>query len=183
MSTTEASAQDAQLQKLLDKDAIRDVIMLYTRAIDRFDLDLARSLFHPDSVEMHGPFEGLSHDWINQFDPSASDFDGIERHHCLGQSMIDVQGDVAFAETYLVLARGLPRDGDTPNLVLIHGRYVDRFERRDGEWKIAHRNALIDYASHTTTADWEGISTFIRGKRFPEDITYTFPASHSTAVG
>jgi ketosteroid isomerase-like protein len=173
--------QDARLQDLLDKDAIRDVIMRYTRGIDRFDLDLARSVFHPDSIEMHGPFEGRSHDWIDMFDPS--EFQEIERHHCLGQSIIELRGDVAFCETYVVLARGLPRDGQEPNLVLIHARYVDRFERRDGEWKIAHRNAVIDYASHLTTADWEGTSTFIRGKRYPDDLVYQLPLSKATAAG
>ena len=172
---------DARLQELLDKDAIRDVIMRYTRGIDRFDLDVARSVFHPDSIENHGPFKGLSHDWIDSFDPA--EFQGIERHHCLGQSIIDLRGDVAFAETYLILARGLPRDGDTPNLVLIHARYIDRFERRDGEWRIAHRNAVIDYASKLTTAEWEGVSTFVRGKRYPDDLVYELPTSKAAAAG
>lgn len=166
---------DAQLQALVDKDAIRDVIMRYARGIDRFDLDLARSVFHPDAIESHGPFEGRSHDWIDSFDPS--EFQDIERHHSLGQSIIELDGDVAFSETYVVLARGLPRDGQEPNLVLIHGRYVDRFERREGEWKIARRNAVIDYASHVTTAEWAGTSTFIRGARYPDDIVYKLPSS------
>jgi ketosteroid isomerase-like protein len=161
---------DARIQELLDKDAIRDVLARYVRGIDRYDLDLVRSVFHPDAIESHGPFQGLSHEWIDTFDPE--EFQTVERHHQLGQSIIELHGDIAYSETYVILARGHEHGGEEPNLVLLHGRYVDKLERRDGEWKIARRHATIDYASQLTTSAWAATAAFIRGKRHPEDIVY-----------
>jgi hypothetical protein len=62
--------------------------------------------------------------------------------------------------------------GKEPNLVLVHGRYVDKFERRHGEWKISHRNAVIDHASQVTSDERDQAATFIRGKQYPDDIVY-----------
>lgn len=169
------------MQELLDKDAIRDVLARYVRGIDRFDIDLVRSVFHPDSTEDHGPFKGLSHEWIDTFDPA--EFHTVERHHQLGQSIIELHGDVAYSETYVFLARGKQQGGDEPNLVLLHGRYVDRLERRDGEWKIAHRTATVDYASELTTAEWAATAAFTRGKRHPEDIVYQLPNMDTERAG
>ena len=42
-----------------------------------------------------------------------------------------------------------------PHLNLTTGfRYVDRFERRDGEWRIAHRVAVTDWSRLTAPDDW-----------------------------
>lgn len=170
MNDVNTTHSDPRIQLLLDKDAIRDVLARYTRAIDRYDVDLARSVFHPDAIECHGPFEGLSHDWIDTFDPE--EFRTVERHHQLGQSIIEVDGDVAYSETYVLATRGHQPGGDEPNVEIVHGRYVDRLERRDGEWKIARRTATIDYASRLISADWDATATFVRGLRYPEDIVY-----------
>jgi ketosteroid isomerase-like protein len=170
MGKVSSLQQDARLQELLDKDAIRDVIMRYVRGVDRVDLDLLRSVFHADAIEAHGPFEGRSHDWINQFDPS--ELQEKVRHHSLGQSLIELRGDIAYCETYLVMARSHRHGGKEPNLVLIHARYVDKFERRHGEWKISRRNAVIDHAWQVAFDEWDQAATFIRGKPYPDDIVY-----------
>ena len=52
---------EQQLQELLDKQAISDVIMTYARAIDRLEEGLLRSVFHPDSQHARG-FVGPSSD-------------------------------------------------------------------------------------------------------------------------
>jgi hypothetical protein len=43
----------------------------------------------------------------------------------------------------------------TPHLNLSTGfRFVDRFERRDGEWRIAHRIAVPDWSLRHDPGDW-----------------------------
>jgi hypothetical protein len=44
------------IQKLIDKDAIRDLVNIYCRAADRHDHVLMRSLYHEDATDDHGVF-------------------------------------------------------------------------------------------------------------------------------
>ena len=55
-----APARDPELQALLDRQAIADVLNAYCRAIDRADLDLLAAAYHSDATEDHGgTFKGL----------------------------------------------------------------------------------------------------------------------------
>jgi hypothetical protein len=47
------------------------------------------------------------------------------------------------------------------------GRYLDRFERRDGHWKISHRRALRDVDTLVDRRRWAG--KIPEGARFPDD--------------
>jgi hypothetical protein len=47
------------------------------------------------------------------------------------------------------------------------GRYVDRYERRDGEWRIAHRRVLSESPAHGYDT-----SDFIPSRRDRTDISY-----------
>ena len=44
-----------------------------------------------------------------------------------------------------VCARQRRIDGDQTVLETFGGRYLDRFERRDGEWRIAHRTVVHEW--------------------------------------
>ena len=54
-------------------------------------------------------------------------------------------GDVAFAEHYGIAYHRMPagEDGLEKDWIATI-RYIDRFERRNGEWRIAHRRSLVD---------------------------------------
>src|SRR3546814_8807643 len=63
-------------------------------------------------------------------------------HHSLLNNTVEIDGDSAHSETYyLFVARN--RD---ESLWMAGGRYIDRLERRDGEWKIALRTNLIEWS-------------------------------------
>ena len=53
-------------------------------------------------------------------------------------------------------------------------RYVDRFERRDGEWRIAHRVAVTDWSLRHSPDDWWPPPEHHRlGQRGMGDAVYT----------
>ena len=63
--------------------------------------------------------------------------------HNLSTHNCEVDGDVAHCETYVIVGL-LDHGGQTARL--ISGRYIDRLERRNGEWKIALRRSIVDVA-------------------------------------
>jgi hypothetical protein len=124
------------IETLLARQEIADVLYRYARGIDRLDLDLVRSCYHPDAYDDHGTMKGT----VDEFLAAAEGF--LPRFaatmHFLGNMLIEVDGDVARAETYAVAYHRLEEDaGGKDDIWGI--RYVDRFERRGGEWRIAHR--------------------------------------------
>ncbi len=132
---------DPQLQHLLDRQAILDCLNRYCFGLDRHDGELIASAFHPDAIDEHGPFTGGPDglvQWANDFHAS-----GFHSHsHSLTSHTCEIDGDVAHAQTYCLygLAR---RDGQT--VAFGCARYVDRLERRGGDWRIALRKVLIEW--------------------------------------
>ncbi len=124
-----------------DESAIRSVLARYCRGVDRRDWELVRSCYHDDAFEDHGIYRG--------------DVDGFvawvaDRHQQVTQSMhvlanvfIEEQGDAAVVESDSMTSQESSVDGEK---VTSEGacRYVDRFERRDGAWRIARRTMVVE---------------------------------------
>lgn len=137
------SEQLARLPELLDRQDIFDCIKRVSRAIDRFDRNLFLSAYHADAVIDAGKFVS---------DP-ATTYEGGRALHEAGQSttlhhltnhVCELGGDVAHAETYFLY---VGRNHDGTNWAA-GGRYNDRLERRDGEWKIAFRYTIIEWSGN-----------------------------------
>lgn len=129
------------IQRLADKDAIRECVHRYARGIDRHDEEILRAVFHADAVDNHGSVV-LGRDafvtWANEWHEAVS----VQHVHAMTSHMSDIAGDEAHAVTY-VLFTLCRKDGTT-----VHtggGRYIDRLERRDGEWRIVLRRLVIDW--------------------------------------
>ncbi len=162
---TVATVDDPHLQELLDKQACKDVMMTYCRAIDHRDEELLRSVFHPDSYHRHG-FEGPSsapkkRAKKGEHPDFVSYAMGVlathhRTHHQLGNLFIDIEkdGKTAYTEAYFTAyhrmrASSDPKAGpnafDTEMDYWVGGRYMDRMEKRDGVWKIAFRAGMTDW--------------------------------------
>jgi ketosteroid isomerase-like protein len=160
-------------ETLLDREAIREAMARYCRGVDRLDADLIRSAYHPDAFDDHGPFKGSRDEFVAWVVPFLRREYVSTSHHLTTQS-IEVQGDVAYAETYAVVVQEKQVGPEVLQLVA-NSRYVDRFERRDGDWRIAHRIVVTDSARTDTIAPWQGtspISSMTRGTRAPTDPVY-----------
>ena len=57
-SSAKGGNLDDKLQRLIDKDEIRDLISRYARGVDRADWDLVRDTYHPDATDDHGDYKG-----------------------------------------------------------------------------------------------------------------------------
>jgi hypothetical protein len=131
------TAAMADLETLLAHHEITQVIYRYARGIDRLDLDLVRSCYHPDAYDDHGTMKGDVDTFIEGCRSFLPRFEATQ--HFMGNLLIEVDGDRARAETYAV-AYHRKKNADGTGKDDVWGiRYVDRFERRDGAWKIAHR--------------------------------------------
>ena len=60
----------------------------------------------------------------------------------------------------------------------VAGRYLDKFERLDGKWKIAHRTGMTDWIRLEAPASrgTAGIDQSTLGKQSKDDLVYTFIA-------
>jgi hypothetical protein len=135
---------EVRIVRLEAERDIRSVIDCYGRAIDRNDAALLESLFHPDAVVHYGPdvFEGIAVDFIPAV--LAVQAAMIRTQHLLGQSRIEIGGDQAWAETYSHAVHLIARDAGEVEFVS-GARYLDRLERRDGRWRIAMRQVVVDW--------------------------------------
>ena len=158
---------------LADREAIREAMARYSRGIDRLDVDLIKSAYHPDAFDDHGPFKGLRDDFIEWIVPFLRR-EYVSTSHQLTTQSIDVQGDVAYTETYAVVVQE-KKTGDETLWVVANSRYIDRFEKRDGDWRIAHRVVVTDSARTDTVAPWRGtsaLSSMTRGTRDHTDPVF-----------
>lgn len=136
------SPKEDAIQQLIDRQAIHDCLMTYSRAVDRLDRELLLSVYHPDAIDDHGGFVGTREefaDWVIDMHTRTH----LSHQHCQFNSTCDLQGDVAHTETYYMFV-GMNRSG-TP-LAMSGGRYIDRLEKRNGRWAIAARVCVRDWA-------------------------------------
>lgn len=123
------------LHRLLAESDIRRVLARYARAIDRVDFELLRTCYHADAIDEHGWYDGGVDGYVSFLATSLARSDAT--FHMLGNPLIDVEGDSARTETYCLVWNRSPA-GDR----MVQVRYCDRFERRSGEWRIAHRQTV-----------------------------------------
>lgn len=129
-------------QSLLDQVALRDLVMRYCRGCDRRDFALVRSLYHDDAIDDHGAmFKGTPDEFVAWLPEAMAPWELTI--HSISNSLFVVDGDYAEGEHH---ARAYHRTYPPHRKELIvYGRYLDRYERRDGEWKFLHRSLVFDH--------------------------------------
>lgn len=161
----------AAVRRLLDKEEIREASLRYTRGIDRHDDELMATAYHPDATDDHGAYVGGPDGFIVHAREVHSRNWDVHHHYIMNQT-IDLDGDTAHVETYFMAT--LRRKAGPIDMV--GGRYVDRFERRDGRWAVADRACLVEWngelSQTETTMDPD---LFLRGAWDRTDISYDRP--------
>ena len=123
---------------------IADLTAAYCRGVDRADEALLRSLFHDDSTVTSGVFDGNGQQFAVEIcEVVRAVFD--ETFHSIVDQRIEIIGDSAIGETCVVAVLTMSDPERGPSEMLTGGRYLDRFERRNGVWKIAGRRFVCDW--------------------------------------
>ena len=151
-----AAPSAAQMQELLDKQAITELIYTYPRGLDRLDRDILLSIGHPDAKMKFGntvfPSWSAYVDWLIK-----AHNDMVGNNHRITNILIKVDGDKAVSECTGTATLLVPKEGDASLYEerWMHSRYLDTWSRRDGKWALDDRKTVIDYRriSYVPTAD------------------------------
>ncbi len=144
---------------------IRQALARYCRGLDRGDREMICSAYHPGALDRDrldnpdGPVEAFAPSVVAKLDRPRR----VPQHH-ITNVLVDLDGEVARVESYFLLLRPQTNaaTGDD-ELVPAGGRYLDRFERRDGQWRIAERRVVLDWSQRPL-----GSAQLDRGGRQPE---------------
>jgi len=165
----------ARLEQLLDRQDIVDCLTRFSRGMDRFDREVFLSAFHADAVIAAGAFVGGPvplFEWASRLHHEGQS----ATHHNLLNITCEIDGEVAHTETYYLF---VGRNRDDTNWIA-GGRYIDRFERRAGAWKIAVRTNAIEWSGMVPTmaipfADVPDINVNGSASRDKTDPSYRRP--------
>jgi len=126
---------------LLDQIALRDLVMRYCRGCDRRDFALVRSLYHDDAIDDHGAmFRGGPDAFVAWLPEMTARWELTV--HSITNSLFAIDGDRAEGEHHVrAYHRTFPPERRE---YIVYGRYLDRYERRDGAWKFLHRSLVFD---------------------------------------
>ncbi len=134
--------KDAGLDYLIDRAAIRDLLARYYSTSDHPDYDGMAATYTPDAEVWYREDLCVGIEAIRK---KVSLLDNaITSTHFMGNHLVDIQGDTAASETYVIeYIRAGPVGEETD---LVSGlRYLDQMVRRDGKWLTSAR---------TVTSDW-----------------------------
>jgi len=165
------STMPEEVDRLLSRVAISEVQARFCHGVDRCDVEMLKDAYWPDGTEDHGVFVGGSMEFC-EFIVEFLLRNHRKTSHYIQNMLIEFEGsDDARVETY-----GLHYEESavTTTASLSGGRYIDRFQRRNGVWRILHRVYVFDWIQPMTRPTDEAFEAVSRqfanlGGRFPND--------------
>ena len=134
------------VQELIDREAIRDLVLRYSRAIDRKDVGLLRDLYTEDATDTHGDsFDGPADKFCEFIEGSLPHMTYSGHHAC--NHMISIEGDEGNGEVYALAFHVLPDMANPGKQVedFMAVRYIDNYHRcGDGKWRFSRRVVTYD---------------------------------------
>ena len=127
---------------LRDRELLKDLYNRYAYGVDSVDIDLVRSVFHPDCVVVGTMEEGSIEEYLDGLDAGLLAYEATMHMH--GNDYICIDGDEASIETWVINYNAEPPDSPIDNLVL-GLRYKDEAVRVGDDWKIIRREAVLQW--------------------------------------
>jgi len=130
-----------EIEILLAEREITRVILQYARGIDRLDFEMVRDCFHPDAeIEYGSVFRGDVDETIAWLDSALRRLQGTLHSFAPSWIELDLEAGTADCETRSINSALFPPDQAGQSIQNVTGTYYyDRFERRDGRWRLVHR--------------------------------------------
>lgn len=131
------------IEDLIEKQEILAQITNYARSVDRLDHELGKGVFHPEARADYGDmFQGTGWgfiDWCLEAHLSL-----LSHSHQFSNISIELDGDCARSEAYGDVTVRMRDESGAIHVSRNLGRYIDRWEKRDGTWRIIDRHYVHD---------------------------------------
>jgi len=140
------SIDQEALATLIAKDKIRDLVLLYSRGVDRKDIELLRTLYAKGATDNHGKhYNGDAEGYLRFLEKSFPHMRYSGHHIC--NHLVSVENDRGEGEVYALAWHLIPdgKDGYVEDFMAV--RYVDRYLRENGRWLFASRVVSFDLRS------------------------------------
>jgi hypothetical protein len=149
------SPSSNELQRLTDREAIRDLLLRYFQGLDRCNPDQVRSCF-TDDVRTHydhrPPSRGIE-ELMSGFRTFKRIADGkmkVSTHFMGNLNFTSLEADAAETETNALAF--LVEPGEGSDAVSIRSlRYIDRMRRQGNGWRISDRVHTLDWSCQVPT--------------------------------
>jgi hypothetical protein len=163
MSNTEDS-----VRAVADRQAIAELIHRYCRAVDRLDIPLGHSVWHPDGIADYGAdfYQGDGRGVIDHI--CAQHRQLLHHSHQVTNLIVELDGDRAASEAYVTASLRLAQ-GERLRQITIWGRYVDQWSQRGGSWGLDKRVSIRDFDE---LRDVTPMQRHDRGRRDRTDPSY-----------
>ena len=164
--------REPDVAELAARDCLWRLVNAYSRACDRRDFALLRSLYHDDALEEHGDmFTGSPDEYIAWVGQALANWQSTA--HYVTNALFEVKGDYAEGEIYKL---NYHRTLDGAEEIVTGSRSLDRFARRAGEWRFLGRCVTLDWAQKRP-AGREAYQNFAAaspyGRPGPDDLSYS----------
>ena len=159
-----------KLQDYIAKQDIYELSCRYMRGLDRHDKQLMREQFWEDGWCEYGFFNSSPTELIDFCMEALKEH--TANQHMIGNVLIELEGEQAYGEVYFQAYHKIASEKGFED-VIIAGRYLDRYECRDGVWKFAYRSEIVDWSRTHPTQDsyFEMAPDCLRGGR-SDDAVY-----------
>ena len=161
------------LECIADRLAIHDVLNLHSRGLDRLDSSAIQSAYWADAEVDYGGYKGGAHIFAELVVGALDEQYELTRH-CLSNTLIAFAGNSALSETNVNAGHLL---AGAEEEMLFYGRYLDKLEKREGRWKILHRQVVIDWSKRLPVRDEredEAFTALAKGAHLDQDPLYPF---------
>lgn len=164
--------REPNMAELAARDCLWRLVNAYSRACDRRDFALLRSLYDDDALEEHGEmFTGGPDEYVEWVRGALATWSATA--HYVTNALFEVAGDRAEGEIYKL---NYHRTLDGAEEVVTGSRSLDRFARRDGEWRFLGRCVTLDWA-RKQPASREAYENFAaaspHGRPGSDDLSYS----------
>jgi hypothetical protein len=171
--------REERIDVMLAHHEIREVLMRYARGVDRADGDLLKSCYHADAIEEHGStYSGGAIAYIEAAVGRIAQM-GTLAHYLCNIHIEITSATTAYVESYVLTFARFAKPEHSYD-TFTGGRLVDRFEFRDGAWKIAHRKMAFDWNHDIATNETWCVGLFkpedpkmIMGRKGTGDLSYS----------
>lgn len=157
------------LDLLADKLELTELVARLERAVDRKDRAGILACYSERSFDDHGRFRGSREEFAD-FICNDSPFTAASPFlfHLMGQSLFEIEGEEAHGESYFAFWMQVQEGKLYQSL----GRYLDYFQRVDGEWRITYRRVVMEWDGSLEATNAVPGGHF-RGTRDRTDPLYT----------